>query len=106
MNVAASEQHVGTLDAGRNLLEQLLEHRDRPLPVAGETVKVAGRSRRCRARAGSAGVNVGGKLAELGRSSGRPTVCCLVGGGVEVEATAASGPSAASARWRARSSTS
>ncbi len=78
------EEDVRPLDSGRNLGEELLEHRDGPLRVAGETVKVrrsqASLTRSCRI----VRRQLGRELGELGRGGGRPASGGVLGGGVEL----------------------
>ena len=81
---ASANEDVGSLDAGRNLGEELLEHRSRPLAVAGEAVEVRRPQAPLSRHGGIVRRQLGGELAELGRSGGRAAGGGLLGGRVEL----------------------
>ena len=93
-----ASKDVGPLDAGRRLGAQLFEHRGSPLHVAGEPVEVRRAEAPPPGQAGIGRRQLGGELRELGRSDGRAARRLPARRrSSSSDATAASGPSAASA---------
>ena len=97
-------EDVRPLHAGRNLREELLEQRGRPLAVTRETVEVCRPQAPLSRRGGSSGVSSAASSESSAAAAVAPRAAACSAAASSSAATAASGPSAASARWRACSS--
>ena len=102
--VGQLEVDVGPFRAGRNLATELFKQRNRPLPVAGQTVQSRCPHSSLPGQGGIVRRPTGCELKELSPRRGRPAGGRVFAAAANSAATTSSGPLVARARWRALSS--